>query len=123
MLNKIHLHIRTRINFSINVLRTGTKLPEHKIQIKNAIIDLLNPLGSLTLKTLINLDEISLVASKDQFPKEKRNIMSIFNSKKTNNIHKSKNKDDNILFDFTNTKISFSVTLQRGRDGKAVISI
>jgi len=81
MLNKIHLHIRTRVNFSINILRTDTKLPEHKIKIKNAIIDLLNPLGSFTLKTLINLDEISLLASKDQFPYKKKNIMSIFNSK------------------------------------------
>lgn len=59
------MHFRFKLNLSINVLKKGTKVADHKIKIKNAVIDVINPLGMLRLKLLVNLDELSLVASKE----------------------------------------------------------
>ena len=63
LMGKIHFHLRLSINLKLNILNRVSNRADHSLYIKNLIVDLLNPVGQMKLKILLNLNQFSLLAS------------------------------------------------------------
>ena len=44
-MGKIHFHLRLSINLKLNILNRASNRADHSLNIKNLIIDILNPVG------------------------------------------------------------------------------
>lgn len=56
LMGKIHLHLRLSINLKLNILNRVSNRADHSLNIKNLVIDVLNPVGQMKLKLMMNLN-------------------------------------------------------------------
>ena len=55
LLNKIHIHFRLSTNLYVNLLRNRTYEREYSIILRDFVMDIMKPLGSLKAKLMINI--------------------------------------------------------------------
>ena len=119
VLSKIHIHLRCRMNLKLNILKRESKEPMHTLYIHDGVLDLMNPIANLRLKVMMQLRELKLLASKDQFTQQRQKRYEIFSRSRVQAPRESQRGHP--IVTFRDLKLSFNVSFQQGKDNKLVV--
>ena len=125
ILNRIHIHFRTHLNFRLNILSSDTLQPQYSLMINRCILDLVNPAAHLRAKIHFNIDSILFNFNRDMYPIVNKKKMGIFNTNKNNSrMNKSLmvNSSPNML-ELRHLSLSTELSMDQNREGDNVYFI
>ena len=121
ILNRIHIHFRTHVNFKLNIL-TADNLPAYTLDLNQLNIDLVNPAAHLRGKVHFNINSLSFGFNRELYPTKSKKKLGIFNSswkflKSNKSIMEQKEPR---MFEIRDVGLSLEFSLDQNRAGDNV---
>ena len=120
ILNKIHVHVRVQVNFSLNLLSQKTNTRENALIVESFVVDALKPVGQVKGKMILSFNRISMVYNKGLFVPVSKPKMSIFDNLQSSNANRNQSmiateSADNLL-EMRSSSFAFEFTLEEARN-------